>query len=41
MHHPLTRLRFSSAPAYFLGRPSAVYIDRYVRRGRRLRALPH
>ena len=41
MRHPLTRLRFSSTPAYFLGRPSAVYIDRYIRRGRRPRALPY
>ena len=37
MNIPLARLRFSSTPAYFLGRPSSVYIDRYIRRGRRRR----
>jgi hypothetical protein len=42
MHIPLARFRFSSAPAYFLGRPSTVYIDRYILRGRRQRrASPH
>ena len=41
MYLPTARLRFSSTPAYFLGRPSAVYIDRYILRGRRQRTAPH
>ena len=43
MHIPLTRFRFSSTPAYFLGRPSTVYIDRFILRGRGRgrRASPH
>ena len=30
MHVTQTRVRHSRVPAYFLGRPSAVYIDRYL-----------
>ena len=42
MYLPVTRIRFCSTPAYFLGRPSSVYIDRYTLRGRRWRqASPH
>ena len=29
-----TRVRRGTVPAYFLGRPATVYIDRYLMRGR-------
>jgi hypothetical protein len=38
MHVTATRVRHGTAPAYFLGRPTAVYIDRYTLRGRKRNA---
>ena len=35
MYITATRVRHGAAPAYFLGRPTAVYIDRYTLRGRK------
>ncbi len=38
MHVTETRVRHGAAPAYFLGRRTTVYIDRYLMRGRRRQA---
>jgi hypothetical protein len=38
MHITATRVRHGAAPAYFLGRPTAVYIDRFTLRGRKRNA---
>ena len=35
MHVIATRVRSGARPAYFLGRPSSVYVDRYILRARR------
>jgi hypothetical protein len=35
MHVTETRVRHGGMPAYFLGRPTTVYIDRYQMRGRK------
>ena len=35
MQNTETRVRRGIVPAYFLGRPTSVYIDRYLMRGRR------
>ncbi len=38
MHATETRVRHNAAPAYFLGRPTAIYIDRYTLPGRKRRS---